>query len=67
MIKPEPIGEIHVQTAKVAKAVFRRGNLYLRLRDAFGVLYEDNDFASLFSNTGQPGVSPCRLALVTVF
>lgn len=67
MIKPEPIGEIPAQTATVAKAAFRKGNLYLRLRDAFGVLYEDSDFAALFSHTGQPGVSPWRLALVTVF
>jgi transposase len=67
MIKPEPVPAVPRMTAKVAKAAFPKGNLYLRLREEFGVLYQDADFAELFSSTGQPGIAPWRLALVTVF
>lgn len=64
-LKPQPVGEIPEDTARVARAVFRKGNVYLRLRDEFGVLYEDQDFAKLFPVRGQPGLPPWRLALVT--
>jgi hypothetical protein len=40
------------QTARVAHAVFRRGNVYLKLRDELGTLYEDTAFASLFPDAG---------------
>ncbi len=39
----------------------------MKLRDAFGTVYEDKDFKALFSSTGQPALAPWRLALVTVF
>jgi transposase len=39
----------------------------MRLRDAFGPLYEDEDFKTLYSTLGQPAITPWRLALVTVF
>ena len=63
---PEPIGEIPEQTAQVAKAAFPKGNVYLRIRDVFGSIYQDADFASLFAPQGRPAESPWRLALVTV-
>ena len=34
--------------------------------DELGPIFEDQDFAELFSWTGQPGISPAQLALVTV-
>ncbi|GJG89703.1 hypothetical protein tb265_48840 [Gemmatimonadetes bacterium T265] len=65
-MQPSPIPPVPEQTAAVARAAFRRGTLCLRLRDEFGALYEDADFAALFPVRGQPALPPWRLALVTV-
>ena len=50
----EEIGTIPEETARVAKAVFRRGNLCLRLRDALGTIYDTQAFADLFPKMGRP-------------
>jgi transposase len=50
----------------VAHAAFPKGNVYMRMRDAIGVIYQDEAFAALFSSLGQPAEAPWRLALVTV-
>src|SRR5918997_5846971 len=65
-LKPLPIADIPEMTVLVARAAFRKGNLYLRLRDELGTLYTDEDFADLFPSRGQPGLPAWRLALVTV-
>lgn len=39
----------------------------MKLRDAFGTIYQDEAFKALFSTIGQPALAPWRLALVTVF
>ncbi|MEM9945827.1 MAG: IS1182 family transposase [Cyanobacteria bacterium P01_D01_bin.36] len=65
-IKPQPIAEIPALTQQVAKAAFPKGNPYLTLRDELGTVFEDADFTELFSNTGQPGLPPWRLALITL-
>ena len=67
MLRPKPLGEIPAETIRVARAAFPKGNLYLRLRDELGVLYEDADFAALFPVRGRPAYSPWRLALITIF
>lgn len=54
------------ETARVAKAAFPRGNVYLRMRDTFGQMYDNQAFAPLFSPRGRPAEAPARLALVTV-
>jgi transposase len=54
------------ETVQVAQAAFPKGNRYLRVRDTFGSLFENPNFASLFSPTGQPAEDPARLALVTI-
>src|SRR5215212_7380648 len=66
-LRPEPVGEIPAETARVARAAFPKGTVVTRLRDAFDALYEDEDFRSLYPARGQPGLPPWRLALVTVF
>lgn len=53
-------------TARVAKAAFPKGNLYMRMRDELGPLYHNQDFAHLFPADGQPAEDPARLALITV-
>ena len=53
-------------TARVAKAAFPKGNLFMRMRDELGPLYVNPDFAHLFPSTGQSAQDPARLALITV-
>lgn len=65
-LHPDRIGPVPEETARVAKAVFRKGNLCLRLRETLGTIYEDELFADLFSPTGRPAEAPWRLALVCV-
>jgi transposase len=64
---PSPIEPVPEETARVARAAFRKGNLLMRIRDEIGILYDDRMFASLYDARGQLAISPWRLALVTVF
>jgi transposase len=66
-LRPEPVGEIPAETVRVARAAFPKGTVVTRLRDEFSALYQDEDFRSLYPARGQPGLTPWRLALVTVF
>lgn len=52
------------ETARVAWEIFPKGNLYMQWYETFGTLFEDRDFAALFSGEGQPALSPMRLCLV---
>ncbi len=63
-LRPEKIGGVPEETARVAKACFPKGNRYIRLREALGTIFEDNEFADLFPRSGQPAEAPWRLALV---
>jgi transposase len=65
-LHPQPVPPVPDDTARIARAAFPHGNLYLVLRDAFGPLFADDDFASLFPTRGQPAEAPWRLALVLV-
>src|SRR6266508_4212223 len=60
---PVPVPE---ETARVARAAFPKGNVYMQMRDALGVVYEDGSFALLFATRGRPAEAPWRLALVSV-
>ena len=66
-LRSEPVGAIPAETARVARAAFPKGTVVTRLRDAFDALYEDEDVRTLYPARGQPGLTPWRLALVTVF
>ena len=65
-LHPSPIDPVPEQTARVARAAFRKGNLYLQMRDELGTLYTDADFVALYPRRGQPAEAPWRLALITV-
>src|SRR5215510_12908836 len=65
-LRPQPIGPIPEQTARVAHAAFPKGNPYLMLRDQLGPIFQDDSFATLFPAWGYPGLPPWRLALVTI-
>jgi len=66
MLRPQPIGPVPEETARVASAAFPKGHPYLRLADEFGTLFTDELFAPLFPAYGQPACAPWRLALVTI-
>lgn len=65
-LHPEPLTPVPADTARVAHAAFPKGNVYLRMRDEFGRLYTDEQFAALFPTRGQPAAAPWRLALTLV-
>jgi transposase len=65
-LKPDPIQPVPEETARIARAAFRKGNPLLGLRDELGAIFADGDFAGLFPNLGQPALPPWRLALVTI-
>ena len=63
---PRELGTIPEETARVAHAACPKGTLAMRLRDALGELYQDEQFAALYPVEGQPAYEPWRLAVVTV-
>ena len=65
-LQPQPLGAVPEETARVARAAFPRGNLYIRMRDEFGPIFTDPAFATLFAARGRPAEAPWRLALVTL-
>src|SRR5262249_61022193 len=65
-LRPEPVGPVPEETARVARAAFPKGNSYMQLRDVLGVVYDDERFAALFPARGRPAEAPWRLAPVTV-
>jgi transposase len=65
-LRPQIIPAIPRETIRVAHAAFPHGNIYLKLKDELGSIYEDAAFAHLFPQRGQPAASPWQLAMVTV-
>jgi transposase len=65
-LHPQPIPPVPEETVRVARAAFPKGNIYVQIRDTLGSIYEDSDFADLFSVKGQPAQSPWRLALICI-
>ena len=57
---------IPAETARVARAAFPKGTVYMKMRDELGQLYDDTVFAALFPAQGQPAAPPWRLALILV-
>ncbi len=65
-LRPQVVYLVPEETARVARAAFPKGNVYMRMHDELGMFYEDLRFAPLFSTRGQPAEAPARLALVLV-
>lgn len=54
-------------TARVARQVYRKGNVYMTARDELGFWYRDSDYADLFaSHRGHPAESPGRLNMILI-
>jgi transposase len=65
-LQPMEIAPVPDETARVARAAFPKGNVWLNLRDELGTIYCDEMFADLYPKRGQPAEAPWRLALVLV-
>ena len=66
-LRPQsPLPPVPDDTARIARAAFRRGNPYLLLRNRLGTVFANADFADLYPAFGQPAYAPWRLALVTL-
>jgi transposase len=58
--------DVPAGTREVAQAAFPKGCLAMRIRDALGPLFSDEEFRESFGVRGRPGISPGRLALVSI-
>ena len=65
-LKPGTIPPVPEETARIARAAFPKGNLYMTIRDEIGIMYDDQLFAPLFPPQGQPAYPPWRLALICI-
>ena len=65
-MQPRPWPGVPEQTARMARAAFRKGNLATRIRDELGQVYEDARFAAAFGVRGRPGISPAQLMIASV-
>ena len=65
-MQPQPIGPVPQDTARVTRAAFPKGNVYMEMRNVLGNIYNDEDFLELFEVRGRPAIAPWRLALVTL-
>ncbi len=50
------IPSIPPETVLVAKAAFPSGNVYMQMRDELGTIYDDELFASVYAEVGQPAI-----------
>jgi transposase len=59
--------QVPQDTVEVARAVYRKGNVYMTARDQLAFRYRDSDYASLFVvNEGRPAESPAALNLILI-
>jgi len=65
-VKATEWNAIPALTEQLARKSFRKPTAAMIMRDKLGPIFTNEDFAELFSSTGQPAYDPWRLALVTV-
>ena len=65
-LQPQTSYAVPKNTAEVACAAFPKGNRYMQMRTELGTLFQDEDFARLYPECGQPAAAPWRLALITI-
>src|SRR5712692_9377608 len=65
-LQPQNELSIPEETARVARAAYPKGNIYIKMRDVLGTIYQDESFAHVFPQNGRPVEAPWRLALITV-
>src|SRR5258707_6887283 len=57
-LKPQGINPVPEETARIACTAYPKGNVSMHMRDELGTLSEDESFAHLFPNNGQPAEAP---------
>ena len=62
-LNPQEISPVPEETARIAHAAYPKGNVYMRMRDVLGTIYEDTLFAHLFPNNGQPAETRFPISL----
>ena len=62
----DQVPPIPAETVRVAQAAFPAGNVYMRMRDELGTLFDDEQFTTVYASEGQPALHPWQLALVSV-
>jgi transposase len=66
-LHPKNYWEVPQETARVARASFPKGNVYMKMHDELGTIYCDSDFQELYpARCGKSAISPAKLALITV-
>jgi transposase len=65
-LRKQPLGPIPESTRQIAERAFKKGNLYLKIAQELGDVYDFQDFLELFPAKGQSAEHPVRLILVTV-
>jgi len=65
-LKAKLIGPIPEDTRSIGQELLPESDFYRIIGDQYAELVKDEDFAALYSKTGQPAYSPARLSLVTV-
>ncbi len=51
-LHPRSVDPVPEETARVARAAFPKGTVYMTMKDALGEVFEDKDFARLFPRRG---------------
>ena len=65
-LKPRPMPPIPEDTRRIALQIFPSKHLPIRFGDEYADVLKDEDFADLYSNTGQPALPPSFLILVMI-
>jgi transposase len=65
-LHPEKLPEIPEETARIARILFPNGNRYMWLRDELDMIYNDEQFTSLYPNIGQLAEQPWRLVIASI-
>ncbi|MFJ3608507.1 IS1182 family transposase [Streptomyces anulatus] len=66
LLRTSGSGRVPETTRRIAEAALPQGSPAIRVRDALGELFRDEDFADLFPQRGRPALSPAVLALVSI-
>lgn len=61
-LQPQPILAIPALTEKVAQRAFRKGNVYMQMRDELDTFFTDDQFVDMYPANGQPAYAPWHLA-----
>jgi hypothetical protein len=53
-LKPQGISPVPEETARIARAAYPKGNVYMHMRDELGTIYEDEHSPTCFPQWDNP-------------